>query len=690
MAGSNLSFKITSFSHKAKLMKMETDLIIESFKNEPSTSACTSFLDNTHQDNANSFAGIETCNILSSEPPQLEQNIEIVQNVMNNTPENTDYDSDDIDYESDNISHQDINLKRFLASWAVEEHISQSSLRSLLDGIKRYTCENCNFGILSDPRSLLKTPRSTNVNNCANGQYYHFGILEGIRSIMSSINNINHIKISVNIDGLPLSRSSQQQFWPILGSITGSKQVFVIGIYYGKQKPSDANEYLTNFVRDAKVICEQGISLNTTKLSCTIDSIICDAPAKAFILKVKGHNGYSSCTKCITEGTFINNKMCFPEKSATLRTDKDFRSKKDENYHTGESAVLEIPNFDIVRNIPLDYMHLVCLGVVRKLLYIWLFGDLKVRLQSKKVAAISLQLENILKSYMPCEFVRKPRSLSFVKLWKATEYRSLLLYTGPIAFKDYLRKDLYNNFVTLHVAIRILCCSQFQNLMDYAQELLEYFLTTFILLYGIHNVSHNIHGLIHLVQDTKKFGVLDSFSSFKYENYLQTLKRLLKKHDKPLQQIIRRYLEYEQNNMQKIEKHQITSSHFTVDRRSIHTMGPLIEGCVRNQQYKILRNCNVTIRIDAMAENCCGLRNGSIIDIKNIVYSEELGTDVIIGHEFRHTEDLYTILCPSSAIGVFIINDLSQLKMWPIESIITKYVKLPLGNKFAVFPLLHD
>jgi len=121
--------------------------------------------------------------------------------------------------------------------------------------------------------------------------------------------------------------------------------------------------------------------------------------------------------------------MCFPEINAQLRTDADFRLRKDENYHVGYSIFLEIPNFNLVNNVPLDYMHLICLGVMRKLLYMWLFGKLKVRLRYRKVEAISWQLENVLKLYMPCEFARKSKSFSFIKLWKATEFRNMLLYT---------------------------------------------------------------------------------------------------------------------------------------------------------------------------------------------------------------------------------------------------------------------
>lgn len=124
-------------------------------------------------------------------------------------------------------------------------------------------------------------------------------------------------------------------------------------------------------------MCRDGIIINNKHVHCNIDSIICDTPAKAFILQVKGHTGYSSCTKCKTEGTFRNNKVCFPQIDASLRTDLEFRTKTDENFHIGTSIIGNVPNLDLVNNIPLDYMHLVCLGVTRRLLYLWLFGNNK-------------------------------------------------------------------------------------------------------------------------------------------------------------------------------------------------------------------------------------------------------------------------------------------------------------------------
>lgn len=187
-------------------------------------------------------------------------------------------------------------------------------------------------------------------------------------------------------------------------------------------------------VNEAKEICTNGIYVNSRNVPCRIEALICDAPAKAFVLRVKSHTGYSSCTKCITEGEYVGNRMCFPQIDAMLRSDNDFIQKIDDNYHKPNITcnLLDIPFFKPVTSVPLDYMHLICLGVMRKLLNLWLNVELYYRLQHRSVNKISIRLETQLKPFIPIEFARKPRKLDCLKLWKATEYRLLLLYTGPL------------------------------------------------------------------------------------------------------------------------------------------------------------------------------------------------------------------------------------------------------------------
>lgn len=80
------------------------------------------------------------------------------------------------------------------------------------------------------------------------------------------------------------------------------------------------------------------------------------------MLGVKGHNAYFACTKCVTEGDFINN-------SCSLRTNSVFRNGQYDDYSLTELYI------NIVDQVPLDYMHLVCLGVMKRLLVFWLKGN---------------------------------------------------------------------------------------------------------------------------------------------------------------------------------------------------------------------------------------------------------------------------------------------------------------------------
>ena len=79
----------------------------------------------------------------------------------------------------------------------------------------------------------------------------------------------------------------------------------------------------------------------------------------------------------------------------------------------------------------------VCLGVVRKLLHFWLSGPIHTgdaeasRLPASLVRTLSERLLKLSRCMLR-EFACKPRSLCEIDRWKATEYRTCLLYTGPV------------------------------------------------------------------------------------------------------------------------------------------------------------------------------------------------------------------------------------------------------------------
>jgi hypothetical protein len=131
-------------------------------------------------------------------------------------------------------------------------------------------------------------------------------------------------------------------------------------MYHGNEKPGNANDFLRDFVDEAIDVLENGLTLaDSSIIPVEIFGICCDAPAKSFVLCVKGHTGYSSCTRCTIEGKFLNNRLCFPGKSGVKRTHASFIQQVDEDYHRGVSILTQIPNLDLVDLFLLDYMHLI-------------------------------------------------------------------------------------------------------------------------------------------------------------------------------------------------------------------------------------------------------------------------------------------------------------------------------------------
>lgn len=69
-----------------------------------------------------------------------------------------------------------------------------------------------------------------------------------------------------------------------------------------------------------------------------------------------------------------NKAVCYPGTDFEPRTDFEFRNSTEKCYvkHKNvESPLQRIPGIDMIKCCPRDYMHLVCLGMNKKLLGFW-------------------------------------------------------------------------------------------------------------------------------------------------------------------------------------------------------------------------------------------------------------------------------------------------------------------------------
>ncbi|KYM94060.1 hypothetical protein ALC62_15321, partial [Cyphomyrmex costatus] len=283
-----------------------------------------------------------------------------------------------------------------------------------------------------DARSILKTPRQQNICIVPPGTYHHFGVLNSVLKILSSVKeSIDCIKITINIDGLPLTKSSQQQFWPILGSIVSYNNVFMIGVYHGNEKPADVNDFLKYFVDEMKDLCENGINIQGRNIPCRLEALI----------------------------------------------------------QTNSQSI---------------------------------------------------------------------------------------------------KKVIYSHFTCVY-----------KNVIGYIKLTIITFMYKLYICY-IHNIN------------------------------------------------------------------------------------------CKNPQYKMIKYNGIVFKAGSLADSCCGLNDGTIVSIANIAYCTKRTIPVIIGYELLRQDNLFNVPCPSSLLGIYIVHLCSNLKSWPLQSIVKKYVKLLYEeNRYAVFPLIY-
>ena len=591
-----------------------------------------------------------------------------------------------------------VSVKQKLTLWAIYSRTPHIHVNAILRIFRPFFPD-----LPLDARTLLNTPRQNCLVSVNPGEYFHFGISFGvIRSLHpSEVIDGTIIEYFIGIDGIPITKSKRGELWPILGLTKNKKYStpFVIGLYFGSRKPTDVNVFLKHFV-DEMLEIQDGIRVGTLTLKVKLLGFICDAPARAFIKCIKGHSGYNSCERCVVHGDHLG-RVVFLEMSCPERNDASFKTQEDESHHLGKSDLEKLNDIDMVKDFPLDYMHLVCLGVVRKMLNWFKKGSYLVRLRSLDIKRISNFLMNI-SCNIPCEFARLPRSLEDLPLWKATEFRQFLLYTGVVVLKKVLNPQLYSHFLSLHVAMRILLTPALcQEKNQFANDLLREFVRSSVVLYGNEFLSYNVHNLIHLASDAMRYGHLDRISAFPFENMLMMLKAKLRKKGATLQQLINRKFEDDVNN----KTIYIKDGDRNLNLKSVHSGGPMVGNLKKSNviQYEKLYFDGQKLTL-TNPNNCVILNDGQVVVIKNICVKND-GEILLVCRAFLKLSNLYYIKVPgnvpenyyvSSSLDIFKVSDLShEYEVYNLGDVKFKAVKIPLfytskKHDFAIFPLLCE
>lgn len=569
-----------------------------------------------------------------------------------------------------------------LRSFALKHKLTHTAINDLLKIMREKNIKNLPL----DARTLLSSNTDkVETISVPPGEYWHYGAKRALKAILQNkILLPKCLYLSIGIDGVPISKSSKSQFWPILGRIKNSKP-FIIGIYCGAAKPKCPNLFLKMFVEEMNDLILNGIEIRNCIINVKLLCFICDAPAKSFITCTKSHNAYFGCGKCCIEGDYNHedHHMSYSDLHCCLRTNELFRQFNQEEHHTGCSPLMELP-IDMITSFPIDYMHLICLGVMKKILIYWTksnkskrFGlriGHRVKLQSFNIDKISTRLLRADQT-RPFEFHRQIRPLDVLNFWKATEFRNFLLYIGVVVLRGIIDDEIYTNFLTLHCAVTICLSNRHTEMITVAEELFKGFANSYIKLYGESNVSYNVHNIIHIIDDVKRFGNLENFSAFAFESAYGVLTRLLRSGNKPLQQIANRIIEHLSENDDKNEIKPILKKPFKYEENDIRfstlkTNTFLLNSTNKNKWF--LTVC------------------GNIVSMKYAKHEND--EIVIVGKKLLTKTDLYLLPIKSSHLDIFSapITFKKEFEKYTLLDIKCKLFSLKInGSNYAFFPILH-
>ncbi len=229
-----------------------------------------------------------------------------------------------------------------------------------------------------------------------------------------------------------------------------------------------------------------------------------DAPATTFMLNIATHNAYYGCRK--------GGRVTYPDVNASLRTDLSFHNRFQIRHHknNGIRSIDEDLFNDVIKDVVIDPMHCVYIGVYSKIVGIW-FNDPFDIMRLKKEQLLEISTYRVaVGEYMPCDFPRKTRPVKDFPRWKASELKFDQNYLGPVSYKKFLTEHCYKHFLLLRVAISLLSDKDHRiSQASYANNLLRLFVTNSTALYKSQFISHNVHCLIHLAEDVLRHGNLD-------------------------------------------------------------------------------------------------------------------------------------------------------------------------------------
>ena len=195
----------------------------------------------------------------------------------------------------------------------------------------------------------------------------------------------------------------------------------------------------------------------------------------------------------------------------------------------GRSLLLDIDYFDFVLSVPTEYMHLVSLGVVKRLLELcFSVGENRSRVTKRPLTSPDLFNELMKVIKVVREFSRRARKLDLAVL-KAQELRNILLFFFPIITKCLVKNEKEIKIWEV-LAFMVRACVlpevEYENVnVNQVKYCQKQFYQNYEQQYGQQNCTYSIHVLSSHLMSMRSLGPLTETSAYPFESFYAELRR---------------------------------------------------------------------------------------------------------------------------------------------------------------------
>jgi hypothetical protein len=190
----------------------------------------------------------------------------------------------------------DNSLKKDLSMWATQFNVPQNAVDKLLKLLQK-----AGHHLPSTARGLLKTKRNVVVDVKSDLDYVYLGFDKELDKFLREQKDRgrpipNHLELSLNIDGLPLFKSSNTSTWPVLCAVVSVQPicVFPVALACGSTKPKNL-DFLTDTISNLNKLLQQGLTFDDCIITVSLICIVCDAPARSMVKAVKEISNKRKC-----------------------------------------------------------------------------------------------------------------------------------------------------------------------------------------------------------------------------------------------------------------------------------------------------------------------------------------------------------------------------------------------------------